>query len=356
MVGSAGSTVALVSRDPQLVDDVRRLCALAAAPVQVCPDPAGLGVWWRTAVVVLVDAALADATVAAGLPRRPQVLVLAVRPDELAAWRAAVLIGAERVLTAGVDDQVLVDVVARAVEGEQACGQLLAVVPGCAGAGASTLAVALAVRAAAEHQATLVDLDAYGGGIDLPLGLEHAPGARWPELAATRGVVRRDAFEAAVLRQGALSVVSAGRGDVEPLPAPAVDAVLDAACRASPLVVADLPATPSEVSLFALARADVAIVVVTAQVRSVAAAAGIVHVVRRAGLQPALVLRTDRRDRLGARDVAAALGLEVTTVIATDHDVAAAADRGDLGPAAGAGRLRDVAAGLLERDGVRRAG
>ena len=33
----------------------------------------------------------------------------------------------------------------------------------------------------------MVDADPVGGGIDLVVGAEHAPGVRWPELAGTSG-------------------------------------------------------------------------------------------------------------------------------------------------------------------------
>ena len=351
-----GSSVVLVSRDARLCDDVRRLCALAGAALQVSADPSDVATTWRTATVVLIDADLAELVVAAGLPRRAGVLVLAARPDELAPWRTATLLGAEQVLVPGADDQLLVDRLARAADGDAAPGRLVALVPGSAGAGASVLAVAMAVRAAAARPVTLVDLDAYGGGLDLPLGLEHAPGVRWPELTAARGVVRRDAFDAAVLRHGALTLVPAGRGAVEPLPVPAVDAVLDVARRSTSLVLADLPPTPTDGSSVALHAADDVVLVVTAQVRAVAAAVSVLRLALAAGCRPWPVLRTDRRDRLAPRDVETALGVELAATIATDHDVAAAADRGELGKAASSGRLAAAAAGLLDALGAGRAG
>jgi secretion/DNA translocation related CpaE-like protein len=211
------------------------------------------------------------------------------------------------------------------------------------------------MRAAITRPVTLVDLDAYGGGLDLPIGLEHAPGVRWPELATTRGVVRREAFDAAVLRHGSLALVAAGRGAVAPLQVAAVDAVLDVAVRSSGLVIADLPASPGEVSASALRASDDVVLVVGAQVRAVAAAVGLVQLVHAAGRRPRLVLRTDRRDRLGPRDVAAALGVEVTATLPTDHDVAAAADRGELAKLALTGRLASVAADVLAELEVDRA-
>ena len=63
-------------------------------------------------------------------------------------------------------------------------GEVVAVIGGCGGAGASLFAVALAQAAT---DALLVDLDPWGGGIDLLVGGEATPGLRWPDLALQGG-------------------------------------------------------------------------------------------------------------------------------------------------------------------------
>ena len=65
---------------------------------------------------------------------------------------------------------------------------MVAVVGGRGGAGATTLACALAVTAArAGRRVLLVDGDPLGGGIDLVFGGEGDRGLRWPDLEAARG-------------------------------------------------------------------------------------------------------------------------------------------------------------------------
>ena len=61
---------------------------------------------------------------------------------------------------------------------------VLAVVGGSGGVGASTFAAALATAAA---PATLIDLDPVSGGIDVLLGIEDVPGARWSGLRLEGG-------------------------------------------------------------------------------------------------------------------------------------------------------------------------
>ena len=69
-------------------------------------------------------------------------------------------------------------------------GTVIAFVPASGGLGSSTLAAAVAVRAAAASRSSvLVDLDPWGGPKDVLLGLEQEPGWRWPELAEVEGIV-----------------------------------------------------------------------------------------------------------------------------------------------------------------------
>ncbi|WP_157508697.1 hypothetical protein [Luteipulveratus halotolerans] len=71
----------------------------------------------------------------------------------------------------------------------------LGVIGGSGGCGASVLTGAIATRAAkAGHRTVAVDLDPAGGGLDVVLGLEHAPGPRWRDLHGLRGALDSDAL------------------------------------------------------------------------------------------------------------------------------------------------------------------
>ncbi len=81
--------------------------------------------------------------------------------------------------------------VERSVRG-RAPAPLVAVVGGRGGAGASVLATALALTAARRDlEVTLLDLDPLGGGLDLLLGAEAAPGLRWGDLRHVTGLPAR---------------------------------------------------------------------------------------------------------------------------------------------------------------------
>jgi anion-transporting ArsA/GET3 family ATPase len=65
---------------------------------------------------------------------------------------------------------------------------VLGVIGGSGGVGASTFSAALAERAAQEYgHAALVDLDPGRGGVDVLLGIEAVPGARWSGLQLDGG-------------------------------------------------------------------------------------------------------------------------------------------------------------------------
>lgn len=69
-------------------------------------------------------------------------------------------------------------------------GQIIAVMPASGGVGATSLAAAIAVRAAAAHRTVVaVDLDPWSGGLDVTFGLEQEPGWRWDRLGESAGVV-----------------------------------------------------------------------------------------------------------------------------------------------------------------------
>jgi hypothetical protein len=136
---------------------------------------------------------------------------------------------------------------------------VIGVVGGSGGVGASSFAAVLADVAGG---ATLIDLDVAGGGIDVALGIESDPGARWSGLRVAGGRLDPDALVGGLPRWGAVPVLAA---DVRELDPDAVRQVLAVAEQAGPVVV-DLPrcsrperaaALPTCSLVVVLARGDV---------------------------------------------------------------------------------------------------
>ncbi|MET9966324.1 septum site-determining protein Ssd [Streptomyces sp. NPDC006356] len=261
----------IVTEDAELLDDLLRLCAAAGATPEVhhgVPEPRGS---WEAAPLVLVGDDAARRV--RGVARRRGVVLVGRDQDDSGVWRRAVEIGADHVLMLPDGEQWLVDRIADVAEGVGRPALTVGVIGGRGGAGASTLACALAVTAAREGLRTLlVDGDPLGGGLDVLLGGEAADGLRWPAFAGSRGRLGSGALEESLPKLHSLRVLSWDRGDCVAVPPQAMRAVLAAARRRGGAVVVDLPRRIDDGVAEALAQLDVGILVVPAELRAVAAA------------------------------------------------------------------------------------
>lgn len=261
----------IVTDDPELLDDLLRLSAAAGAQPDV-HDSAPVGkAAWDTAPLVLVGADAAVRCRAAA--RRHGVLLIARDRDDPDVWRSAVEIGADDVLRLPDAETRLVGRIADVAEGAGRQALTVGVLGGCGGAGASTLACALAVSAARTGRRTvLVDGDPLGGGLDVLLGGERTEGPRWPELAASEGRVAGTALEESLPLLHGVRVLSWDRGTTVGVPPEAMRSVLAAARRRGGIVLADLPRRIDDVTVEALTQLDMGLLVVPGELRAIAAA------------------------------------------------------------------------------------
>jgi secretion/DNA translocation related CpaE-like protein len=209
-----------------------------------------------------------------------------------------------------------------------------------------TFAVAVAAVEAGRH-AMLVDCDALGGGLDLVLGAEKMDGLRWSGLALGDGRVPAAALHAAlptprVSGRGGLTVLSCDRDGPGP-DGVAVRTVCVAARRAGETVVCDVPRHPCEPGIAALESADLAVLVVPAEVRACAAAATVAARVRRYGVALQLVVRGPAPGGITPSDLSRALDLPLLAAMRPQPGLAGALDRGAIpgrsrGPLATAAR------------------
>lgn len=233
-------------------------------------------------------------------------------------------------------------------------GPLVVVGGAVGGCGASTLAAALAVRAAPSLRTLLVEADPHGTGVDLLLGAEDRSGLRVEDVRADLGGPDPEALWGAVpeILPG-LGVLARSRsrpagadlaraGDGAP-------GAVQAHRAAGGLVVSDRggPADGGPV----LAGAGLVVVVTRADLQG-AVAAG--HAVRESP-GAVLVVRTGRGDPLHAADVADSAGATRWHVLPEIGAVRRASGAGELGASlhrGRAGRVRRlvaVADALLEQ-------
>lgn len=270
----------VITEDTELLDDVLRLCAAAGAEPQVhhtVPEKQGS---WEQAPLIVVGADAA-ARCRGTVRRRGVVLVRREPESDPEVWRLAVDIGAEAVLNLPDDEGSLVDRLADAAEEGEGQAVTIGVIGGRGGAGASTLACALAVGAVgAGLRTTLIDGDPLGGGLDVLFGGEQAEGLRWPDFAASRGRVAGAALEESLPLLHGVRVLSWDRGEPVEASPDAMRSVLAAARRTSEAVIVDLPRGVDATVAEALAQLDLGLLVVPADLRSVAAARRVASTVR----------------------------------------------------------------------------
>lgn len=318
----------LITTDETLLDQVVTVAAAAGIETMVAPDVVSALPSWSAASVVLVGVDQA----AGLLHRRPR----PARPihllgdehdrDELCSLSARV--GAAVVVLP--EHRAVLGGLVQIGAGADREGRMVAVRGASGGAGASTVAAGLAWRAARTgRRCAVVDLDPYGGGLDLVLGAESEPGWRWPDLAAVTGQLVDIAERLPQVDE--VTVVSAGRHGAVTVPsATAVDSVLNGCLREHDLVITDLGRSlPDELAAEALARADTALLLVRDDVRGVAAAGALVRAAADTGAAWQVVVSRGPGQGLPSDTIADTLGIEVAATLPHDRALHIALQRGE---------------------------
>ncbi|WP_109469926.1 septum site-determining protein Ssd [Mycolicibacter heraklionensis] len=325
-MNTATGLLALVTQ-PVLRDELDRVAAAAGTRVIHLGAETPNRRAWSAAAAVVLDEEAAARCGPARLPRRSHVVVLTGGQPTTHTWQAGIAVGAQRVLALPAEGNELVAELAEAgetVRDGARRGDVIAVIGARGGAGASVLATALAQRAG---DALLVDLDAWGGGIDLLVGTENASGLRWCDLAQHSGRLTWPALREALPRQRGVSVLSgASRGDAAyeatGVDAGTVDAVVDAGRRGGVTVVCDLPRALADPAETALNVADLVVVVSSCDIRSCAAAAAIAPRLRAVNPHVGLVVRGPAPGGLRAAEVAEIVGLPLLAALRAEPRLA----------------------------------
>jgi secretion/DNA translocation related CpaE-like protein len=319
-----------VVTDLHLRDELDRVAA--AVGVRVVHAGTGSVVsrkTWSAAAAVVLDQAAADRCGQAALPRRAHVSVLTNTEAATATWAAAIAVGAQHVLRLPEQEGELIRELAEAAESARdggIRGQVVGVIGGCGGAGASLFAVALAQAAT---DALLVDLDPWGGGIDLLVGGETTPGLRWPDLALQSGRLNWSAVREALPRHRGISLLSGTRRGYE-LDAGPVNAVVDAGRRGGVTVVCDLPRRLTDAAQTALDTADLVVVISPCDVRACAATATLAPVLATINPNLGLVVRGPSPGGLRAAEVADIAGLPLLASMRAESRLAGQLEHGGL--------------------------
>jgi secretion/DNA translocation related CpaE-like protein len=326
-IGTWSTEPLLVSEDERLIENLLRICAAAGASPHVVRGALPSRQAWEAAPLVVVGDDVAKRMT--GLSHRSGVLLVGTDLDDVEVWRRAVVIGARHVIFLPDAESWLLDRIADAVEGVEVQALTVAVLGGRGGAGASTLACALAVTAAREGRRTmLIDGDPLGGGLDLLLGGEAVAGLRWPDLAGSRGRVNAVELERSLPRLHALTALSWDRGDALAIPAETMRTVLGAARRRGGVVVLDLPRRIDDSTGEALEQADLGLLVIPAELRAMTASGRVASAVRMRLSDLRAVVRGPAPSGMEGEEIARGLRLPLAGELAAEPGLAADLERG----------------------------
>lgn len=307
----------VITSDEIMLDELLRVAAAAQVDVTHDREPISRA-GWRSAGLVLIDAAQVPRALALNMPRRSGVIAVGHPEPAPVPWDLCLRLGVERTLRLGESDEELIGLLADTLTGGPGDGQVLAVIGACGGAGASVFATAIATAADnGGRRVLLADFDRWGPGLDVMLGIERDGGVHWGKLAAPSGRLPvgalHEALPAIPVGGGHISVLCHDRPAGSDVNVDVVDVVLESGRRAGDLIVADLPRSPSPGGERILESADLVLLVATADIRSCFAGVRVVGRLAGMGVYPELVVRGPSPGGIGADDLADALGLPVLT-------------------------------------------
>lgn len=254
---------------------------------------------WRSADVVLIDAASLAQLILEDPVRRADVLVLAEAAVEPPVWQHCVSLGAEDVVLLDESEPWLVDRLGQVGGGVPDEGLVVGVLGACGGCGASTLAAGLAVATnEAFGTSMVIDLKGLGGGYDLQFGATDWAGLSWHELADISGRISGDSLRAAVPSVDGVAVVGFARDDVWcEVPERALRAIMLGARQAAGLTVVDLPAAPQAIR-GTRPLIDQVVVTGTADIRGALATRAVLRLLRELEVPSSLAVRAPDRQCL----------------------------------------------------------
>lgn len=306
----------LVTRDPSLVDAVTATALAIGAPVVVAGDRDELRVLWPAAGVALVGSDMASRVASLGA-RGAATWVVGRADSTLLAASAELRAPALALPQASAQ---LAEVLSGHRDPEPGSA-VVALVGGSGGVGTSSIAVALSLLAAERGtRVAAVELTDSGGGLDLLLGLEAAPGVRWDDLANATGEL--GGLDEQLVSGHGVCVLALSRESGSRPTRTSLDAVLRSLRRTQDLVVVD---TGDGRRLPWLVDVQ-PVLVAAAHVRGVAAARMVAEQHELAGAQ--LLVRHGPGSTLPGSAVADALGLPLLGTIRHDPAVARLAGSG----------------------------
>ncbi|MBA3340024.1 MAG: hypothetical protein H0T54_09845 [Geodermatophilaceae bacterium] len=329
-VVSDSGRLLFVGAESELRDEVLRLAASTGITAQTVVATELVEALWPGPDLVLIDALCADLVSTTALSRRSGVLIVTSSRPGVDVWSAAVTIGVEQVLELPTGRTSLAERFSDVAGGSGPLGPLVAVIGGCGGVGASTLAVALALSAVRTNaRPVLLGTDPWDGGIDLALGAEDVPGPRWPDLAGVSGRLSSPAILDGLPCAHEVRFLSSSRRRPARVPLQTLSAVVTAARRTGGAVIVDLPRGSDESASWLGRIADLGLVVCPATITGAMASRSLVTELGWTAATSGIVVRVEFGRDIDDDSLSAAVGLPVLARIRQDPRLHGHLQRGE---------------------------
>lgn len=339
--------ILLVSGDPYLQEEAKRIVAAAGGSLRTALDVAEAVHGWDTADVVLVGSDIRE------LPprRRAPTVLLGKASESDGLWRLAAALGAERVAVLPEAAAWLAEHLSMSGSPDPG-GAVMGIIGGSGGAGATTTAIWLAQAAAGHGVSTvLIDGDRWGGGLELAVTADEIPGLRWPDFAETRGSIDPSQFRDSLPMAGGFAYLSwpGTRESVQIPAADAVAAVVDAARRSFELILVDIGRSGEGLGTLAW-DCDRILLLTMAHLKSAVAAARVLNELP--PVDAGLLVRGTGTTSVDAPLIAETLGLPLLGVLPEMRGVAAGTELGRLLELGRRKPVRRFASSVLELNGA----
>lgn len=292
--------ILIACTDPVVAPEAAHAAAATRREVIHATDPRDLSRYAPDAAAVIVDCSTAAHVAATG--RKSRIFFVAPEPGPID-YEAALRSRAEQAFILPAEStQLLQALAAESAQSSTNSALRIAVVGASGGVGTSTLAAAIARKACSGNGgALLIDAVPVSGGLDLLMGVESAPGARWPDVSLGTGAIdAADLTGALPNTPDGITVLSSARTRVDTpfhLETEAVERMITAAAGGFDVIVSDTPPTGIPHAT------DFAVVLCAAEVRSSAAATEICAELKARGTNFVLALRHRGWSGLSARDI-----------------------------------------------------
>jgi secretion/DNA translocation related CpaE-like protein len=309
----------LVSTNDRIIAEFEKIVAVTQSKLEVSIFPTRDQI--KNAYRVFIDPDVTDIQI-----EHPTIALVTGRPVGTDTWKQAMSFNATYVATIPESRDWLLDNLTAPITQKALC---VAIVPGAGGAGASTIASALAFHATSIFESVcLIDCDQTNAGLDIILGIEGQPGMRWPNFRSLSGAISGTDILRGLPVRDDVSILSTNSEDIV-IGIQEVLEIVRQILSTTDLVILDLSrdaglSKDSEL----LALADMIWVVVPATVRGCASADRVVANATDNNENVELVVRSIPGATLTPLEVAQILNLPLAGYVSTDTRVVEQIEQG----------------------------